>query len=126
MRHLRWNGKPDIDFFCSSDFSDFRASLDAEMKRLQDKGIGSKRKQAQILTVENKETLWSKDLLGDKTPQSLLVYVGLFFPLRNGREHRQLRSLPCQIEVIEHSGRPYFRYIEEISKKPLAVWREET
>ena len=32
MRYLRWNGKPDTDFFRNSDFSDFRASLDAEMK----------------------------------------------------------------------------------------------
>ena len=64
--------------------------------------------------------MWSKNLLGDKTPQSLLdtvfFYVGLFFALRSGREHRQLRNSPCQIEVIEHSGRPYLRYTEDISK----------
>ena len=36
MRHLRKNcGKPEIDFFNHPDFANFRASLDAEMKRLQ-------------------------------------------------------------------------------------------
>ncbi len=42
MRHLRQNcGRPDIDFFSDHEFADFRASLDAEMKRLQSAGVGS-------------------------------------------------------------------------------------
>ena len=91
------------------------------MKRLQAMGIGNKKKQAEILTVEHEEILWSKGLLGDHTPQSLLdtiVYCnGLFFALRSGREHRQLRSSPCQIEVVERNGeRPYLKYTEDISK----------
>ena len=91
------------------------------MKRLQAMGIGNKKKQAEILTVEHEEILWSKGLLGDHTPQSLLdtiVYCnGLFFALRSGREHQQLRSSPCQIEVVERSGkRPYLKYTEDISK----------
>ena len=121
IRHLWWNGRPDIDIFRSSDFCDFRASLDAEMKQLQAMGIGNKNKQAEILTVENEEILWSKGLLGDHMPQSLLdtiVYCnGLFFALRSGREHRQLRCSSCQIEVVECSGeRPYLKYTEDISK----------
>ena len=60
-------------------------------------------------------------LLGDKTPQSLLdtmvFYNRLFFPLRSGQEHRQLRSEPCQISVVEPSdGRAYLKYVEDISK----------
>ena len=91
------------------------------MKRLQAMGIGNKKKQAELLTVENEEILWSKGLLGDHMPQSLLdtiVYCnGLFFALRSGREHRQLRSSPCQIEVVEWSGeRSYLKYTEDISK----------
>ena len=46
MRHLRLTGNPQIDFFRDPEFSGFRASLDAEMKRLQGEGVGSKRKQA--------------------------------------------------------------------------------
>ncbi len=52
MRHLRWNGQPSIDFFSDSDFTNFKASLDAEMKRLQSEGVGSKKRQAEVLTED--------------------------------------------------------------------------
>ena len=35
MREVRQSGKPQLDLFKDPEFSDFRASLDAEMKRLQ-------------------------------------------------------------------------------------------
>ena len=34
MRHLRHTSKPNIDFFGDSEFVTFRATLDAEMKRV--------------------------------------------------------------------------------------------
>ena len=40
MRYVRTT-KPGIDFFKDAEFAGFRASLDAEMKRLQAKGVGS-------------------------------------------------------------------------------------
>ena len=116
MRHLRWNGRPQVNLFCDCDFHDFRASLNAEMKKLEREGVEAKKRQAEVLTEANEELMWSKGLLGDTTPQSLLdtviFYNRLFFALRSGKEHRQLRSSPCQIQVIEHQGeRPYLRYI---------------
>jgi len=85
MRYLRLNGQPSIDFFSDSDFVDFKASLDAEMKRLQSEGIGSSKRQAEVLTQEEEELLWQKGLLGDATPQTLLdtmvFYNGLYFAL---------------------------------------------
>ena len=121
MRHLRWNGQPSIDFFCDSNFTSFKTSLDAEMKRLQSKGVGSCSKQAEILTEEEEELLWERGLLGDSTPQSLLntmIYCnGLYFALRSGKEHRQLRSEPCQISLVEQTGqRSYLKYVEDVSK----------
>ncbi len=42
MCHLCQNcRRPDINFFKDHEFADFRASLDAEMKRLQSAGVGS-------------------------------------------------------------------------------------
>ena len=80
------------------------------MKRLQRKGLGSRKRQAQVLTIENEEKLWKSGLLGDSNPKQLLA-------LRSGREHRQLRFNPCQIEVVEKDDeRPYLKYIEDISK----------
>ena len=115
MRHIRQNcGKPEIDFFKDPDFADFRSSLDAEMKRLQAAGIGSVRKQAEPITMDEEELLWEKNILGDHSPEALLntmVFMnGLYFALRSGIEHRQLRHHPCQIQVIENPGeRPYLQ-----------------
>ena len=69
----------------------------------------------------DEELLWTEGLLGGKTPQMLLdtvvFYNGLYFALRSGREHRQLRHSPCQIEVVENSGeRPHLLYHEDTSK----------
>ena len=87
-----------------STFFLIRASLDSEMKRLQQKGAGSQKKQAEILTEDEEEMLWSKGFLGDSSPQSLLdtmvFYNGLYFALHSGKEHRQFRSHPCQITII--------------------------
>ena len=121
MRHLRWNGQAIVDFFKDEQFVNFRASLDSEMKRLQSNGTGLKKRQAEVLTEDEEDLLWKKGLLGDRTPQALLntiiFYNGLYFALRSGKEHRQLRSDPCQIEVIEHPGeRSYLKYCEDISK----------
>ena len=58
--------------------------LDAEMKRLQSAGVGSKKRQAEVLT-EDEELLWQKGLLCDATPQTLvdtMVYMsGLYLAL---------------------------------------------
>ena len=70
--HLLWSyeqpwlsGHPNIDFFKDPDFSEFRASLNAEMKRLQGDGIGSKKKLAEVLTREEENKLREMGLLGD-------------------------------------------------------------
>ncbi len=60
------------DFFADHDFADFKKSLDAEMKRLQSKGLGSKKCQAEPLSLNEEEILWEKGLLGDKDPHTLL------------------------------------------------------
>ena len=66
------------------------------------------KKQAEILTEEHEDLLWSKGLLGNSSPKTLLDTMvfcnGLFFALRSGQEHRQLRSDPCQIKLVETPG----------------------
>ena len=118
---MRQSGNPQVDFFRDPEFSAFRASLDAEMKRLQGEGVGSTKKQAEVLTEAEENMLWEKGLLGDDSAQALLDTIvfctGLYFALRSGQEHRQLRRDPCQIEVVEHPGeRAYLKYTEDTSK----------
>ena len=59
MRHVRWSGQPNIDFLKDPEFANFRTSLDAEMKRLQQLGVGATKKQAEILTELEEEILRS-------------------------------------------------------------------
>ena len=84
MRHLR-NENYTVDIFKDKEFSQFRSSLDAEMKRLQSKGIGSVHKQAEPFTKEEEELLWENKILGDHSPEALLntmIYMnGLYFAL---------------------------------------------
>ena len=95
--------------------------LDSEMKRLQRKGLGSKRRQAEPLTADEEEKLWTTRQLGDHSPQALVDTIffmcGTYFALRSGQEHRALRSCPSQIELVEQEGqRPFLRYTEDVSK----------
>ena len=89
------------------------------MKWLQRAGLGSKKKKAKPLTTEEEELLWMKGLLGSGSPQALVdtmvVMNGIYFALRSGSEHHQLRSDPCQIEILENP-RSYLIYTEDISK----------
>ena len=121
QRHLHLSGQPELDFFKNPEFAEFRCDLDAEMKRLQRSGLGSKRRQAEPLTLEEEELLWKKGLLGSSNPQTLLDTMlfmnGMYFALRSGAEHRQLRHDPGQIELVERPGeRAYLRYTEDVSK----------
>ena len=120
MRYLRECGWHDLYFFKDPAFVEFWGTLDAEIKRIQSLGIGTKRRQAEPLTCE--EMLWQTRQLGDHSPQTLvdtMVFMnGMYFALRSGGEHRNLRHDPPQIELIEKRGeRAYLKYIEDISKK---------
>ena len=98
QRYLRMHGKYDIDIFKDSEFSEMRVCLDSEMKRLQKSELGSKTRKAEPLITEEVELLWLKGLLGSGSPQALVdtmqVMNGLYFALRSGSEHRQLRAYP--------------------------------
>ena len=122
MCHLCLNGKPEIDYFKYSSFAELKMTIDAEMKRLKVSGESSKRKQAEPISVEEEERLWQMGLLRDHNPQALvdtiLFYNGLYFALRSGGEHRQLRREPCQIQMFEPPGEvPYLGYTEVYIKE---------
>ena len=108
MCFLCWHGFSSIDYFKAAELAEFRATLDGEMKRLQEQGVRSKSKQAEPLTEDEKEILWEKALLGDITPQTLLDTIifmnSLYFVLRSESEHWALKISPPQIEVVERRG----------------------
>ena len=83
VRYTRCSGRY-IDVLKDLEFHDIRATLDSEMKRLQSKGVGSSKRQAEVITVEEEETLWRNGFLGKSNPQVLLdtiiYYCGLTLP----------------------------------------------
>ena len=95
--------------------------LDSEMKRLQKAGHGSRKKKAEPLKEEEEELLWKKGFLGSGSPQALVdtmvMINGIYFALRSGGEHCQLRSDPCHFQLVENAGScPFLKYTEDISK----------
>ena len=119
--HLRANHLPQLDIYTDALFANFCSTLDVEMKRLQQQGLGSKEKKAEPLTDEDEDILWSKGILGDHTPQASLSTMvscnGIYFALRSGKEHRELSFCCCQIEVVQKEGqRPYLLYTEDQTK----------
>ena len=119
QRHLREHGNEGIDLFSDPEFRFLKSVLDSKMKKLRARGIGTTKKQAEPLSPEEEEMLWEKDLLGDKDPQTLLDTMlwmcGIYFALRSGQEHRNLR--PAQIELTESAGESaYVVYHEDVSK----------
>ena len=118
MRYVR-DLHPEVNFFKQPEFAGFRKSLDGEMKRLRQAGLGVTKKQAEPITSQEENSLWEKGLLGDHNPQVLLdtmvFYCGLYFALRSGTEHRSLQFQ--QIELVEpKDGKAYLKYVENFSK----------
>ena len=79
------------------------------MKRVLSKRTGSLKKQAEVITEGEDELLWKRGLATWRyyTPESarhIVYYNALYFALRSGKEHRQLRSDPCQIKLVEPAG----------------------
>lgn len=122
MRHLRENIWHQLDIFRDPSFTDFRATVDSEMKKAQSLGIGSKKKQAELLT---NELLWQTGQLGgDHSPQALvdtmLFMNGINFTLRSRGEHWNLWHNPSQIDLIEKPEKiAYLQY--QISRSLTGV-----
>lgn len=91
------------------------------MKERSKLGMSLNKRQAQVITMEMEETLWTKRHLGDHDPETLLntiVYtLGLHFALRGREEHRRLRHFPSQLTAkSDDNGFQYLEYREYVSK----------
>ena len=100
VRYLHSNGHPSLDVYKDPLFAEFQMTLDAEM---QSKGLRSNCKQVEPISEEEEELLWTMGLLDNHNPQALLntmvFMTGLYFALRSGKEHRELRY-NSQIETF--------------------------
>lgn len=121
QHHLRKTGRL-VSVLDDDAFEGMRRVLDAKMKELSSRGIGIDRKRADVISDEQEEILWTRQMLGTDTPQRLLDTVvfqlGLHFALRAGREHRNLRVGDLgQLAIhTDKGGNRYLEYREDVSK----------
>ena len=92
-------------------FQALHRTLDNRFKQLHSEGVGTTKKQAEIVSFEEEEELWSKGVFSTSSPIALLravfFYNGLNFTLRGGEEHRQLKLSQLQFHTVadpERSG----------------------
>lgn len=118
--HCSANGRQ-LNLFTDKRFDFFRSNLDAACIQSSRSGASCSRKQADVISEEEEELLWSKGALGGDNPTALihtLLYLnGLHFALRSGKEHRDL-SIE-QITVIPPSSTQehyVIKYKEKTSK----------
>ncbi|XP_068712788.1 zinc finger MYM-type protein 2-like [Montipora foliosa] len=106
QRYLRETRAPELKIFESPHFKLFQDSLDAEMKRLTVKGLGCEIKQAEPITDDEERLMWTKGVLDDTDPKTLLNT--LFFLIEKnyagGLKHRKLR--PKTVEQHDNPGKP--------------------
>ena len=102
-----------------SRFGNFRATLDAEMKRLHGKGLGTSSKQAEPITADEESLLWTSGQLGTHSAKALLNTVYFYnckvFGLRSYDEHRNLRCSQFA-KKLDEKGRVYIQYTDFGSK----------
>ena len=109
QRHLRENGHPTISFYDKScpKFDRLRKSLDAKMKELTRRGIGSQKRQAQPME------LWGKKVFNLDTAEGLTNVVFWYsckmFGLRAADEHRKLEV--SQFSIGTDSNGKYLRFL---------------
>ena len=76
------------------EYRDLHNVLERRYRELHEKGVGTSRRQAEVISVEEEEALWRNRALGTESPLSLLnavfFYNGMYFVLRGGEEHRGL------------------------------------
>ena len=115
--HLASFGK-EVRLLSDTQFRELQNSVDHLMKDRDDRGLGLKVKQAQVIRFDKEDILWSKGLLGRTCPRVLLdtlVYlIGLNFALRSGEEHRLLSH--DQLEICSDDSGVFLKYTEKISK----------
>ncbi|XP_062598901.1 uncharacterized protein LOC134260347, partial [Saccostrea cucullata] len=120
LRHLREENVHDMNFLDEHDhrFAVFRKVLDARMKELLSKGLGTKVKQADPILPDDEEKIWTNGVFGSHSSQALQYTVFFYnckiFGLRAFDEHRNLEC--SQFEIGQDEQGKFIRFTGRSSK----------
>ena len=120
QRYLRENGRPAVCFYDdkNSTYDMLRKSLDAKLKLLTSKGIGSQPKQAQPISPEMENKLWQKKIFSRETGEALtnivFWYSSKMFGLRAADEHRELEV--SQFSIATDENGKFIRFLGRTCK----------
>ena len=91
-------------------FRELHNVVECRYREFHEKGIGVTRKQAEIVSKEEEQGLWESGTLGAHSPLALLnsvfFYNGLYFVLRGGDEHRNLKISQLTFRKVDNSSNP--------------------
>lgn len=122
LQHCLRANKRFVSLLDDTEFNTMREVLDAKMKSLSKQGIGLKRRQAGIISIDQENIMRQKGMLGTDSPKrlldTLLYSLGLHFALRAAQEHRNLRVGENSQLTIKTSPKNvrYLEYKEDVSK----------
>ena len=99
-RHLKEAGS-NISIAKDREFVDSRKVLEGKARYLREQGYGKCPHVLKALTTEDEELLWSKGLLGNQSPKSLIAMMWVF--LRNILDYEAARNTTTYLWKILHS-----------------------
>ena len=109
QRHINSKKEPREPILCFSDpengqFRELHNVLERRYKALHEQGISATVGKARVITQDEENQLWTSGVLGPHNPSSLLnamfYYNGLFFVLRGGQEHRNLKLSQIVVKSV--------------------------
>ena len=83
LRHIQTT-QPGLNIFTDVELIDVQKTLDAQMKKLKSERIGNTRHQAEPISLEEEEQLWTTGQLGVHTMQALLDTIFYLLVCRLG------------------------------------------
>ena len=110
-----------VKFIDDPEYIEVRHCLDNRMKELSREGNIQQRKKADIISVDDENLMWDKNVLGSSSPKQLvdtvLYLFGVHFALRASVEHRSLRIGPrSQLRLGIDRDKRFLEYSEDVSK----------
>ena len=121
--HLETLGFP-FNFLQDDRFMEVKFTLDNIMKDRTERGIGTKRKQAEVFTKLHEDILWELGIVGLDTPEQLrnavFLSLGLGAAMRAGNEHHSMRAPGFDSQLSFHydeMGNKFVRYSKDRYQK---------